>query len=407
MKNRLIAFFVMLGIGAPVLGMDPNVPFAQAFNQKTIGPDILKYLRNGADFDSLTAAGIDINTTDKDKNDTILHIICAFGAINTLNNLLTSFRPDPTIKNNNGATAIELAQCTIDKNQQRIREIEEEIRPMREEHEKLIGGMDSFAKKKSPDDKTFHETSNKIKKEFIEKYNASIAKQTKEINQRQRTIDKYTNLCNTLSRYTHYYEAGIPTRFNLTESASERLLISLIPKLKNFCMAMSVTGGVVFISALIPIVMKYKAASRVSSLKNYLFKTKTILLNIDFDIHNAEVLFKPADELFDIESFAKTDEQYEKLTAAVARFDELVLVLYERIRDKYFYHPASYFIEQESVLIDELEEVHATILTLLDDGQKKTTFKKPFLTLLGSAVVGACAWWFYKNAHPLKRWGIF
>ena len=84
-KLMVILFpFLLLSVSGFLFGMDANHndELLKAFTDKKINSIILSYLDQGADFDSLINAGIDINTVDASKGDTLLHIIVANGKIN-------------------------------------------------------------------------------------------------------------------------------------------------------------------------------------------------------------------------------------------------------------------------------------------------------------------------------------
>ena len=146
--------FLLLSVSGFLFGMDANHndELLKAFTDKKINSIILSYLDQGADFDSLINAGIDINTVDASKGDTLLHIIVANGKINIFNNFLGYFSPNPNIRNNNGSKAICLARSIIDSSEEKAKELERNIQSSREEHQKYINGIETFTQKKDPRD---------------------------------------------------------------------------------------------------------------------------------------------------------------------------------------------------------------------------------------------------------------
>jgi hypothetical protein len=250
-------------------------------------------------------------------------------------------------------------------------------------------------------------TSNAKHAKELAKLRADEARFDQKIADSQRRLALFTNALETRPEFRNSvlenHLKGNPSDLaSFFQSSIDHM--DFIKKIKKACPIITALSATIVIRY---VYISLAAASQLSSLKNQLFKTKTALLNIDFDIHNAESVFKPIEEMCDVELFAQDEEKQAALEAALTRFDELVLALCDRIKAKYFYHPASYFVEQESVLVNELEQVYSMITTILDEGQRGVSIKKSMKILMGSALLGTvtCAYALYAN--PLKKWGLF
>ncbi len=180
--------------------------------------------------------------------------------------------------------------------------------------------------------------------------------------------------------------------------------ITVVRGTKKICQVLTVSSAAIM---LVTSYLRYALYSRVSVLKHHLLHIKNVLLNIDFDLHNSDIFSKPMEELCNTEIFVHDPDKQELLERRIAQFEGLVSILHERLKEKYFYHPASYFIEQEGPLVQDLEQVYTAIITSLDEytGQYRAkNFIKPMFI---AGIIGSIAGCYYKYASISKKWGLF